>query len=125
MALLVEGLAALGLVVPSVRRAVELRGWPYTLLATTYSVGLVWLVVYAAGDDSYFAPDQVSRWEYASRNGRSWVVVLAVVVTLVSVFLSVASRSTRRSRLRRLVVPSAVIAPFSIIAAAVALTEGH
>lgn len=126
VALLVEGLAALGLVVPPLWRTVDRRRWPYALLAVTYAVGLAWLVVYAAGDDSYFAPDEVSRWEYAARNDRSTAVALAAVVTLAGVVvLAIAATSARHSRLRRLVVPSAVLAPFSIVVAAFVLSVGH
>lgn len=125
--LLLGGLAALGLSIPAARGALDRHGSPFALLAVVIAAGLGWLVLYASGDDSYFAPDHVSRWEYVTRNGSPAVaVVVSVVLALASIVaLAAAARSRRHARLRRLVLPAAALASFAIVVAAVALTVGH
>jgi hypothetical protein len=126
IALMVGGLASLALSLPAAYGALDRHGWPFALLAVSVAAGVGWLILFAAGEDTYFAPDHVSRWEYAARNGRSPTVVAAIVLAIVSIVsLVTAARSTRIARLRRFTMPVAALAIVAIITAAIAPGTGH
>jgi hypothetical protein len=59
--------------------------WPAWALTATL-VGLTfWLVVYARGEDTYFQAGDVSRWDFAGRDGNQWMVVAAFALTAAAV----------------------------------------
>ena len=96
----------------------------YIVSGLMLAAGLMWLLAYAAGDDSYYGGG-VSRWDHAGRGGGQPLVVAAIVslaVTLIAALLAALSSS---ARFRRLVLP---LTAFSWVMLAVAwfvLTGGH
>jgi hypothetical protein len=124
--LLVGVLAALGFSFPAARGALDRHGWPFALLAVIVAAGLGWLILLAIGDDTYFAPDHVSRWDFAARNDGTPIVVSAIVLGLLSIIaLATAAWSTGSTHLRRFAMPAGALASAAILVAAFKLTVGH
>lgn len=107
--------------------------WLYGLFALPVAAGLGWLLLYAAGNDPYYHPVTVSRWEHASRNGLTssvvispFFVVFAVAISLVSITgLLVVASSAGHARLRRVVMPVVALAYAALVVAYFPLTGGH
>jgi hypothetical protein len=89
-------------------------------------VSSAWLIAYAGGADTYYEPDQVSRWEHAQRFIGIWPVVLAVTgAAVTSLALLVSALSGTRRDLRLLAAPGAALSCFLLIFGWFALTAGH
>jgi hypothetical protein len=98
----------------------------YMLAAVALAGGIVWIGVYAAGDDDYYGGG-VSRWEHATRGGGTGAVVapiLAANAITVGFFLYGLS-----GRQRRWATPLAFVAAAVYVVclgfAWVLLTSGH
>ena len=107
-----------------------LYGWIYRSLygvtALVIAAGFGFLAFLATGQDNYFAPDEVSRWEYAARNGKTPDVVAAFVIAFFAVVvLALAARSRASTGLRVLAALMAVVAVVSWFYALLVLTVGH
>jgi hypothetical protein len=113
------------------RPALDGHGRPYAALATVVSAGLGWLILCAAGEDPYYEPDDLSRWDHATKNGLSLplspvLVVAATVIAPVSIVALVhGARSSTRARTRRLVMLTTASACLALIVAWLPLTTGH
>ena len=95
-----------------------------TAVAATLAGAAVWLGFYAAGDDSYYGPNETSRWEHGTRFvGASALIAAAVIVVASVVALLVAARSPK---LRRWVAPpAAVIGVVALLCAWLGRSTGH
>ena len=107
-----------------------LYGWIYRSLygvaALVIAAGFGSLALYATGRDNYFAPDVVSRWEYAARNGKTPDIVAAFVIALFAVIaLALAARSKASTRLCVFAALVAMVAVASWFIALAALALGH
>lgn len=119
-------LAALVLAVPVAAGALTRWRTPFLAVAAPLAAGLVWLPLHAAGPDAYFTSGDVSRWEYASDNGRGPAIVVAGV--LASVALLVVARAVATapgSTWRRAGMVSALGGTFALLVAWVLLGAGH
>lgn len=126
VALLVGGLAALGLSLRVAPAALDRYAWLYAALAVIVAAGLGWLVLYATGEDTYYTPGDVSRWDHTTRSGSSLVVVAAIAIALASIIaLVLCACSASRVLLRRIVMPATALACVTLVVASVALTIGH
>ena len=107
-----------------------LYGWMYRSLsgvaALVIAGGFGFLALYATGQDNYFAPDEVTRWDYAARNGKTPDVVAAFVIAFFAVVaLALAARSKASTRVRVFAALTAVVAVVSWFIALAALALGH
>ena len=107
-----------------------LYGWIcrslYGAAALVVAAGFGFLALIATGEDSYFAPDEVSRWDYAARNGQTPDVVAAFAIAFSAVVvLALAARSRASTGLRVFAALTAVVAVVSWLFAFVALVAGH
>ncbi len=107
-----------------------LHGWIYRSLygvaALVIAAGFGFLAFLATGQDKYFTPDEVSRWDYAARNGQTPDVVAAFAIAFFAVVvLALATRSGASTGLRVFAVLTAVVAVVSWFFAFVALVAGH
>jgi hypothetical protein len=74
----------------------------YGVVAFVIAAGFGYLAVYATGEDGYFTSGDVSRWDWAVRNGHTSVVVTSFVIALAAVIaLVLAARSRASTGLRR------------------------
>jgi hypothetical protein len=116
--LAVAGAAALGLSFSPA--AVQGRRWVAPSLAAAVAAGCVWLVLYAIGDDTYYAPGDVSRWEHASDTGLAFVVVAALVIALASIVALLGAPSRTR-----IAMAATAVACGALIVAAFLIGIGH
>jgi hypothetical protein len=93
-------------------------------LAVLLSVALVWLVRYAAGEDTYYS-SEVSRWEHADRWGKTPVVVAAMAIIGTTILGLLISTFSPSARLRLLALPAAALSCVMLVAAWFYLTAGH
>jgi hypothetical protein len=96
------------------------------VLGTLLAAGSAWVVLYAAGPDSYYEPMHYSRWEHAGRFLGTSPVVFAVIGGFAASFLLFASaRGPTRRVLRLAAGPAASLACLLLLLGWFALTAGH
>jgi hypothetical protein len=119
--LLVAGfVVALGLAVaPNAPR------WLSGALAAVLAFEVVWLVLYARGEDTYFAPDHVTRWEFAGRDGNQWFVVVAVVAATAALPGQVVGIVSSRRWIRHVASAATTITFVLVLIASFVLSVGH
>jgi uncharacterized membrane protein len=99
--------------------------WLTVALAAALALQALDLVVLARQRDPYFDPDHVTYWEFAARDDREPIVVVAIAAALAtSAGLVVAIVSANR-RLRRVSAGFGAIAFVSVLLGGFALTVGH
>ncbi len=96
----------------------------YGVVACLIAAGLGYLVLYATGDDPYFAPDHRSRWDFAA-GGQGVVVGAFAVALLAVVVLAFAARSGSSVLLRVVAALMTVIGFVSLLVTWLFLTTGH
>lgn len=95
-------------------------------LGTLLAVGAGWLILYAAGPDSYYEPGHYSRWEHAGRFLGTTPIVLAVVGAMAtSVLLYASAFSPARRVLRLAAAPAAALSCVLLVFGWFDLTAGH
>jgi hypothetical protein len=99
--------------------------WLNGALAAALVAETVWLVLLAAGRDTYFDPEHVTRWEFAGRDGNQWFVVLAIVAAAVTTVGLVAAFVTQKRWIRRAASAATTIVCVLILVASFVLTVGH
>ncbi len=75
-------LVSFALAVPVAGGMLTARRTPFVLAVALLAAGVAWTPVYAAAADRYFIAGDVSRWEYATRDGRGTTIVAAGVVAI-------------------------------------------
>lgn len=124
--LLVGLLASVALAFPAAVGAVSRANWLYWSFAGLLGLASVWLWGYAAGDDRYYGPSSVSRWEFAARNDREPVVVVGAALAVVAVVVLVlAATRGPDSRWKRTGIGLAALGIAGVLAAWVSLSAGH
>ncbi len=93
-------------------------------LAALLTIALAGLVLYAAGEDTYYSSD-VSRWEHADRWGKTPVVVAAIAISGTTVLGLLIIAFSPDARLRRLALPATALSCVMLVAAWISLTAGH
>ena len=94
-------------------------------LAVFLAIALAGLVRYAAGEDAYYSPGDVSRWEHADRWGKTPVVVAAMAISAATILGLLISTFSPGARLRRLALAATALSCVTLVAAWVVLTAGH
>jgi hypothetical protein len=89
------------------------------------ALGIAWTVSYARGEDEYFLPQHVTRWDFAGRDGHQWVVVVALLVGVASVGALVLGAATRRRGALRLGYAGTAVSAILLFASAFVLSVGH
>ena len=98
----------------------------YGALGLVLALSAVWLVLYAAGPDTYYGPHEVTRWEHADRWGKTPLVVVAVISAAISSVLLLATAAGRvRESLRFLAGPAAAASGGLLVVGWFFLTTGH
>jgi hypothetical protein len=101
-------------------------GVVYVALGILLATSSVWLVLYAAGPDSYYEPSHYSRWEHAGRFlGASPVVIGVIGAVATSILLIASAFSPARRVLRLAAAPAAALSCFLLVLGWFALTAGH
>jgi hypothetical protein len=98
----------------------------YTVIGLLQAAGVAAIVAYAAGADDYYAPDDVSRWEHATRDGGELVLggVIAFAAAISIAFIG--QRFWARSRLSGLfAVPAVALYCAALVFAYAVLSLGH
>jgi hypothetical protein len=112
----------LGAALPDRSRLVRIG---FVVLAVLLAASAAWLVLYAAGPDSYYAAGY-SRWEHAERfMGTTPVVIAVVAAVITSAWLLTIAFADRRASLRLLAPPAAAISCLLLVFGWFALTAGH
>jgi len=98
----------------------------FITLGALLAVGSGWLVLYAAGADSYYDPADYSRWDHAQRFLGTTPIVVAVVGAAATSALLFASAFSPARRVCRLVAgPAAALSCLLLLFGWFALTAGH
>ena len=98
----------------------------FMTLGALLAVGSGWLVLYAAGPDSYYDPANYSRWEHAERFLGTTPIVLGVVGAAATSALLFASAFSPARRVWRLLAgPAAALSCLLLLFGWFALTAGH
>jgi hypothetical protein len=97
----------------------------YSAIGLLQTAGIAGIVAYAAGADDYYAPDGVSRWEHATRDGGAafLVTVIAIAAALSFAFLA-EGLFLRRPRCGLFAVPAVAVCALLLFAYAL-LSLGH
>jgi hypothetical protein len=125
--LLIGGVVAVLLtgIAPTVSSGSRFVSVAFAGLAVLLALSCGWLVLYAAGPDTYYV-EGVSRWEHAERFlGTAPVVVAVIAAMATSVGLIAASISPARPVLRFVVAPAAALSCGLLLVGWFALTAGH
>ena len=95
------------------------------VLALLVAAVVVALLVYTVGPDTYYGPDDVSRWEHARRfNG--WIVFVTSIGLGIASFVGLAAHAAGRAgRLTAAVYALTIVALVSFPVAWVAVSTGH
>jgi hypothetical protein len=99
--------------------------WPAWVLAAVLALEVAWLVVYARGEDTYFFPQHVTRWDFAGRDGNQWIVVAACAVAAVAAALLVWGAAKRKGHALRLGYAGTAASSVLLFVATFVLTVGH
>jgi hypothetical protein len=86
------------------------------------AIEVVWLVFYARGLDTYY---NITRWEFAERDGNQWFVVAAIVMAAAAIAGLLAGVVSPRRWLRRVAAADAAVASVLVLVAAFVLSVGH
>jgi len=98
----------------------------YAVIGLLQMAGVAAIVAYAAGADDYYAPDDVSRWEHATRDGGATFLV-AVIAAAAAISLAFLVQGLFLKR-RRTVVPAIAAAAlycWLLLLAYAVLSLGH
>jgi hypothetical protein len=118
--------ASLVLAVPCIGGRLDRRRWPFVVTGGVLAAVCALLVVYAAGDDTYFSSGSVTRWDFASRSGSQGFVGGAFVLGVATLALMVAAAAKPSSRWwRRCSMGAAALTFFGFMVAWFVLTVGH
>jgi hypothetical protein len=104
------------------------RALSYAVLGLVFAAGVVYLGLYAAGDDSYYYPTAVSRWDHASHWGAgATALVVAGLVLASAAALACLARGflPRRFAVALPVVPTIAAYCVALVMAWYPLTGGH
>jgi hypothetical protein len=97
----------------------------YAALAALVGAGVVALLVYAAGRDTYYMGQDVSRWEHA-RGFSGWILFVASIGFGVMSFVGLLARAAgTAARLDGAVRALTLVALLSFPVAYVAVSTGH
>ena len=98
----------------------------YTAIGVLQAAGVAGIVAYAAGADEYYAPDDVSRWEHAIRDGGAafLVAVIAMAAAISFAFLA-QCLFLRRPRFEILAILAAAVYCALLLLAYALLSLGH
>jgi hypothetical protein len=99
--------------------------WPAWILAVVLGLELVWIVLYARGEDTYFFPDHVTRWEFAGRDGHQWIVVAAAVVAGAALVTLLWGAGRRKVAVLRAGYGGVAVSSLLLFAATFVLSVGH
>jgi hypothetical protein len=118
--------ASLVLAIPCGGGWLDRRRWPFVAIGGVLAAVCALLVVYAAGNDTYFSSGSVTRWDFAALSGSQHLVVGAFVLGLATLALMVAAATRPSSRWwRRCSLGVAALAFFGFLVAWFVLTVGH
>lgn len=113
-------LTGLGAALPDRSRLVRIG---FVVLGVVLAASAAWLVLYAAGPDSY---EGYSRWEHARRGiGTTQVVVAVAAASTTSVWLLAIALAFRQSASRLIAPPAGAISCLLLLFGWFALTAGH
>ncbi|MFN8122106.1 MAG: hypothetical protein U0237_06705 [Thermoleophilia bacterium] len=119
-------LASLALAVPVAGGALTHRRVTSLAVAALLAAGMVWLPLHARSTDTYFGAGDVSRWDFATRNGRGGLVVAAGAVAVAALAVAAAAAlSGPRSVWRRAAMGAGAGGTVALLAAWFLLSAGH
>jgi hypothetical protein len=111
-----------GCFLASRNRATARPAWS---LAGVLALQIAWLVAFARQEDTSFASGDVSRWDFAGRDGHQWVVVVALVVSAASIGALAFGAATRKLGALRLGYGGTALSSILLFVSAFVLSVGH
>lgn len=119
-------LVSFALAVPVAGGMLTTRRLPFIAAAGLLVAGLSWMPVYAHRADEYFTGGDVSRWEYATRDGRGAMVVAAGSVAVLALCVVGAAAVSRPGGVwRRAAMAATLGGTFALLLVWLLLTSGH
>jgi len=98
----------------------------YTAIGLLQAAGVAGIVAYAAGADDYYAPDNVSRWEHATRDGgATFLVAVIAAAAAISFAFLVQGLFMKRRRAVGLAIPAGALYCALLLLAHAVLSLGH
>jgi hypothetical protein len=98
----------------------------YSAIGLLQTAGVAGIVAYAAGADDYYAPDGVSRWEHATRDGgAAFLVTIIAIAAAISFAFLAQGLFLRRPRFGVLVIPAVAVYCALLLFAYALLSLGH
>jgi hypothetical protein len=99
--------------------------WPAWILAAVLALQIALLGSFAREEDTYFVTGDVTRWDFAGRDGHQWVVMVALLVGAASIGALVLGAATRRLGALRLGYGGTPLTSILLFVSVFVLAVGH